>query len=328
MFFDVKNLCYSFYRKPLCLKDINFSLEENSKVLLLASKEMGKTAFLSVVSGFEKSYFGNILKNGKELKKLEASEINVSFLPENPVFFKNKSIFENFVFTNNVVSDSNLTIEQANEICKDFEINLNLKTKIKKLSVAEKRILAIARTKLKNCEIIFVDDQLTSIKDEEKRLVLKAYERLLNNNNSVFIAMGDDNYKKCKDFIKNAKFDKIFYLCDAKLRIFKNIEEFENKALTYDMLKFLEQKYFENKCVVERQDKFYNIYFGDKFFSLDSSFNKYLDKLKLDLEDTEYAIICTKEELDITSIKEDNLNNILKSGNALLFSSLSGERLI
>ena len=39
MFFEVQRLCFSYYRSPMTLKDVSFSAEKNSKVLLLSSKD-------------------------------------------------------------------------------------------------------------------------------------------------------------------------------------------------------------------------------------------------------------------------------------------------
>ncbi len=328
MFLEVKNLCFNYYRKPLCLKDINFSCKKQEKVLLLASHEMGKTAFLSVVCGFEKSYYGSILIDGKELKKIDESNLSVSFLPESPVFLKNKNVYQNLNFASETANDISLSFEDAKKLCEENGLNMDLKTKVKNLSSVQKKALAVIRSFLKNADIIFVDDQLSNLCEADANIILKVYERLLNNNQILFLAVDENNFKKHKNFIKNAKFDKIFYLCDAKLRIFNNIDEFEKKILTYDMLKFFDKKYYETKCVIERQDKFYNIYFGEKFFSLNTKFNKFLDVLNLSEEDTEYAYLCTNEEVNISGISENEFNEVLARDDTLLFSSLSGERLI
>ena len=79
-FFEAKNVCFSYYRKPLCLKDVHLSIKKNEKVILLAPEEMGKTTFLKVLSSFEDKYFGKILYNGKDLKTLGDEEKNFSLI--------------------------------------------------------------------------------------------------------------------------------------------------------------------------------------------------------------------------------------------------------
>ena len=41
MFFETKNLCFSYYKSPLYLKDVNFSIAKKSKNIILASKDSG-----------------------------------------------------------------------------------------------------------------------------------------------------------------------------------------------------------------------------------------------------------------------------------------------
>ena len=95
MFFEIKNLCFSYYKNPLCLKDINLSLNKGQKVFCVASKDMGKTTFLKVLSSFELSYFGQILLEGKNLKSLLDNEKKFSLLFSQPVVFNKKTIKEN-----------------------------------------------------------------------------------------------------------------------------------------------------------------------------------------------------------------------------------------
>ena len=95
MFFETKNLCFSYYKNPLYLKDVNFSIAKNSKTMVLASKDSGKTTFLKVLSGFEDSRFGNIYLNGKELKEVSDKNKNFSLVLADLILFERKTIKQN-----------------------------------------------------------------------------------------------------------------------------------------------------------------------------------------------------------------------------------------
>ena len=56
---------------------------------------MGKTTFLSVLSSYNSNYSGEILLNGQELKSISDDEKFFSFLPNEPIFFNNKTILQN-----------------------------------------------------------------------------------------------------------------------------------------------------------------------------------------------------------------------------------------
>ncbi|MBQ8424932.1 MAG: ATP-binding cassette domain-containing protein, partial [Clostridia bacterium] len=116
-FFEIKNLSFSYYKQPFCFRNINLSFNNNEKVLLLASKDMVKTTFLSVISSFENSYYGEILLNGKELNSIDDKDKNFSYLPSNPVFIEKKSIKYNFDF---FLKNNNLEIISNDALNKIF----------------------------------------------------------------------------------------------------------------------------------------------------------------------------------------------------------------
>ena len=68
--FDIRNLCFAYYRNPLCLNDVSFVVEKNEKVIILGAKEMGKTTFLKALSSFDDTYLGQIFYNGKDLLQI------------------------------------------------------------------------------------------------------------------------------------------------------------------------------------------------------------------------------------------------------------------
>ena len=51
-YFEAKDLSFSYEDGIYVLNKLNFALKKSEKILVLASKEKGKTTFLSVVSTF------------------------------------------------------------------------------------------------------------------------------------------------------------------------------------------------------------------------------------------------------------------------------------
>lgn len=327
-YFEVKNLCFSHYRKPLCLKDINFSVAKGDKILVLASKEMGKTTLLSALSGFEDSYIGQVLFNGTEVRKIDDKKKNFSFLPSDAVFFEDKTLAENLKFFCSANEVKMLQEEEIKNLCQEMAISYKPKLKMKKYSPVQKRALASARCKLKKPNIIFLDDQFES-SIQTKGEVFGIYKNLFTSDETIIAAIGDDSFKNAKNLIKNLNFNKILYLYDAKMRFFNNFSEFEKSFACLDFFKFFEGDVEFLKCRIQRQDKFYNLVFDDCFFSLDEKFNKMLDTLKLDLEDEEDAVVANlAKDIDLVAINEASVNDYLKSGKFVLYSNIDGERLI
>ena len=136
-FFEVKNLSFSHYKSPCCLVNISFSIEKNSKTLILASKDMGKTTLLSVLSSFKDKYTGEIFFNGKELKQVSDLEKNFSFLPTEPIFFERKTVFKNI-----------------NYLCKNHGLNLlekeDLENHLSKINLSKIVCKKISKLSLKS----------------------------------------------------------------------------------------------------------------------------------------------------------------------------------
>ena len=132
MFFEVKNLCFSYYKCPLIFKDVNFSFQKNSKVLCLASKDSGKSTLIKVLSGFEDSRFGNILIDGKEIKQIRDEEKSFSLVLAEPVLLENKTVRQNIDFQCEVCKIDKLSDENLKKIFKKYGVQIDLNTKAKK----------------------------------------------------------------------------------------------------------------------------------------------------------------------------------------------------
>ncbi len=329
MFFETKNLCFSYYRAPLCLKDVNFSVAPNSKTLILASKDSGKSTILKVLSGFEDSRFGNIYLNGKELKQISDKEKNFSLVLAEPILFEKKSVKQNLEYQIEVSGLENFDDEKLTKILKESNLNIDLKTKVKKLSLCEKRKLQIARGLLKTPQIMFIDDLFEGLENEEIHGMLQVYQKILKKKDlTIIFAIGDEAYKNIKGEISQNAFNKIIYLNLAETTEFKSLEEFEESYKSLDMLNFIntENVYFKQ---IEKEDKVYSLLNGEAIqFKFDSFFNKALDELKLEFAEVEDCVIVLKTDDNLDKLTEAEFNDLLKSNKCIIFSKLTEKRVI
>ena len=327
-FFEIKNLSFSYYKQPFCLRNINLSFNDKEKVLLLASKDMGKTTFLSVISSFESSYFGEIFLNGKELKIINDNEKKFSFLPSNPVFIEKKSIkynFDYFCKNNNLEIISN---DDLNKIFNDNGLSLGLNEKVSKLSLTIKKQLAVTRSLLKNPNIIFLDDQFEISNEREQFIsneISNLYFNLIKENRTIFFAISENTLKNNDKLLSTLNFDRVLYLCDASIYEFKNIEEFKTKIININQTLFLNdysnKKYFKGNIFKENNIYYLNI--KDKLFTINEKFYQKLNTLNLQNGEEEEIVIYFKDDFD-----ETNLENDFDNDKLLIFSDIDGERLI
>lgn len=322
MFFETKNLCFSYYKCPLCLKDVNISFEKNEKILLLASKDSGKTTALKVFSGFEDSRFGNIFLEGKEIKEIEDKDKNFSLVLSEPVFFEGKTIRQNFDYLCDVCQIERLSSQKLKELLNEFEIDKDESIKIKKLSIVEKRKLQIARSNLKKPTILFLDDQFEDLNDDETNEMFNIYKKLMQNKSLTGVfAIGDGTYKKIGIKLNDFKIDKIFYLNLAKIHEYKALKEFDNCHETFDMLKFFENVTIQN-CYIEKDGKFYSLCQNEeRLFVFDNKYSKKLSELNLEFGDVEYCFVYIKSGELIKNINQKEFFDKIDKKEIFIYSS-------
>lgn len=328
MFFETKNLCFSYYRNPLSLKDVSFSFQKNAKVVVLASKDSGKTTLLKVLSGFESSRFGNIYLNGKELKNIDDKNKNFSLVLAEPVLFENKTVKQNLSFQleliEKTIDDENLT-----KMLEEYGLNIRLNQKVKKLTLLQKRLLQIVRAMLKIPQILFLDDLFENLDREDSLKILQVYEKLFSIKNLTIVStIGNETYKNFKESLVNFSVDKVLYLNLAEIKEFKSFKLFENSYLSLDALKFLNDVKL-NFRTIEKEPNFYSLLNGEIIqFNFDDSFNGRLDLLKLEFAEVEECVVLLLENTDLESLNEKDFNELLKNKQCFIFSCLTGNRII
>lgn len=327
MFFETKNLCFSYYKKPLCLKDINISFDCGEKIVCLASEGMGKTTFLKVLSSFENRYFGSILLNAKDLKNIRDEDKIFSLILSEVVLFKNKSIKYNLDYFFNINGLNLLANNEIDEFLLSCGINKKFGDKVSKLSLLEKRRFSIFRTLLKKPQILFLDDQFEMLNDSEVEDMLKIYEELFSNKDLTIVAtLGQDSYKKIIQKRVSFVVNKVLYLCNANIKQYKNFAEFEEKRDNFDMVVFLrDYESFLADLIFENGK--YKIALDGSSECLDKKFYNNLKNIGLKENEIEECLILLKKPI-YSDLGAAELANKLQNSEANLYSCLTGEKLI
>jgi ATP-binding cassette subfamily D (ALD) protein 4 len=94
-------------KNKILIKNLNFTLEKNHKILITGKSGCGKTSLLRCISGLWKSYTGEINLNFDSMRPS-----NVFFLPQTP-YFTNGSLLEQIIYPSNEV-ESKYTSDELN----------------------------------------------------------------------------------------------------------------------------------------------------------------------------------------------------------------------
>lgn len=324
-YFEVKNLCYSYYKQPLCLKDISFSADKNEKILILAKDDMGKSTLLKTISLFDTKSFGAIYLNGQDARKIADDEKNFSLILEQPALISG-TIRKNIDILTNHLNLKRLTDCSLNAFLKLFHIDAEADTKVKTLSQEDKIKLTLLRSYIKNPDVVFVDDIFKFATEKEKNNFISDIKMLIQGK-TTFIAMSDSSFLKNQFLLDEIHFDKVLYLNFAECRVYDDIKDFEKDLPDLNSLDFFKSEVMHD-AVIERVKGDYYFMKDTLQFKFDKSFYKKLDALKLSdgEEDSIVYVVCG--DADINTFSNEKFNDAINNKSLKLFSKLDGCRVI
>ena len=231
-FIEFRNVSFSYSKKELNLKNINFTIEENQSFGLIGATGSGKTTLLNLLLGFYKVDEGEIFFNYKNIKSYSKNDLLINFgiVFQNDLLF-NMSIKDNVDFYRNL---NNLDINKALYTAQaDFAFKMGLDkiidAKGNNLSGGQKQRLLIARALASSPKILILDDATSALDYKTDSLFRKSLKEnypntslivvsqrissLINLDKILIIDHGEiSNYGKHEDLIKESKIYQEIYL--------------------------------------------------------------------------------------------------------------------
>lgn len=324
-YFEVKNLCYSYYKKPLCLKDINFSLQKNEKILILAKEGQGKTTLLKTASLFDDKSFGAVFFEEKDARKIDDKDKKFSLILSEPILLSG-TIKKNFEFLCKQENMDMLSDASLNAYLKLFKICGNAGTKVCQLTNEDKIKLCLVRSFVKNPNIVFLDDVLNSLQLKNKDEIRDDVKMLINNKTAI-VTMSENSYKENKEFVGELNFDKILYLNLAESKNYKTIDEFKEDLPDLDSLSFFDDEKSYEASIVYENETFFFVY-NELKFKFNKMFLENLLKLKIESDEAEDVVFCFKDNADIMSLSNEEFEKRLLNKSLCIFCKLDGTRVI
>ena len=152
---EIKNLNIKYIEKFYSIYNFNLKIEKNT--LLLGDQLSGGYALLRAIANVNKSYKGEILLDGKPIKKVSAKKLNLAYLPETPTLFNTFSVRKNIEYTLKIrhykkAERTQLVNKIIEKYCIDFE-----NEKVKNLSVSKQKIVALLRTVVRKPSILLIE---------------------------------------------------------------------------------------------------------------------------------------------------------------------------
>lgn len=160
------------YTDKVLFDHIDFGINEGEKVGVIGINGTGKSTLLKMIAGLEEAETGDIVKGNR---------VHINYLPQNPVFPKNMTIYD-YVVTANETLDNHWSIEgEAKTILNRLGF-MEYDTKIDHLSGGQKKKVALAGALLSNSEILILDEPTNHLDNDMTEWLenhLKSYKGAL-----------------------------------------------------------------------------------------------------------------------------------------------------
>lgn len=186
--------------------EFSFSIYKNRKYTIIGGNGSGKSTLVNIFLGIIRPQSGNIIINKTSYKHLDFStwQEQISFVPQR-IYLLEASLRQNITFNFKDNYTDEKLLEKALHIS-NIDLNnfpINLESKIyengKNLSGGQIQKIAIARAVYRNAKIMVLDEALSSIDFETKKII---QNRIDNNDHTVIQVSHDLQALKNDEIIK------------------------------------------------------------------------------------------------------------------------------
>lgn len=175
------------------LRDINFTVDGNDPQLILGPSGSGKTTLLRLFNRLTDPDDGEILYHGRNVKSYDVITLRmrIGFVSQIPVMLDG-SVLSNFKYAVRHVNDRAVNNSEFEEECKQLLRFLNVSDTLlyreaDSLSVGEKQRVALARTLIRNPEVLLLDEPTSALDPTATARFLDIVQKLRDEMNVTII---------------------------------------------------------------------------------------------------------------------------------------------
>lgn len=197
-FITIDKLCKSFEDKKL-VHNFDCTIQQGDFVVITGESGCGKTTLLNMIGGLEPVTSGKIMVGGLDItsqKNLQKYYRDiVGFVFQNFALVEQKTVEENLKMVHKQ-GKTNISIEEA---LASVGMEKSLKQKVYSLSGGEQQRVALARLRLKNCQLVLADEPTGSLDRKNGELVMNILHQLNAEGKTIIMVTHDEKLIRPSD---------------------------------------------------------------------------------------------------------------------------------
>ena len=231
---EFKDVNFSYDENAKVLKDINFKVNKGEKIALVGATGAGKTTIVSLLSRFYDPTSGEVLVDGINIKNVDLESLRSQMgIMLQDTFLFSTTIMENIRYGRLDATDEEVInaakAVNAHEFILKLENGYNTEVNERgtRLSLGQRQLVSFARALLANPRILILDEATSNIDTETEKLVQEGIEKLLHGRTSFVVAHRLSTIRDC---------DKIMVINDGRIEeVGSHNELLNNKGSYYDL---------------------------------------------------------------------------------------------
>ncbi|NLJ41314.1 MAG: sugar ABC transporter ATP-binding protein [Clostridiales bacterium] len=176
----------------LALDDVDFSVELGKVIALVGENGAGKSTLMKILAGVYEKDQGEIFIEGNLVDiqdPLSARNLGVRVIYQELMDIGNMDIAENIFIgrekRKGIFVDKNAMHEEAKGLLKRVALNVDTRTQVAKLSIAQRQMLEVAKALSLDAKVIIMDEPTSSLTETETKVLFGIIQRLKEDNVAV-----------------------------------------------------------------------------------------------------------------------------------------------